>query len=48
MNITYIGSCVAVLQPAQFNHPPQFIIESESSRPLRFVRSDPLCNRMDG
>jgi len=47
MNSSYIGSCVAVLQPTQFNNPPQFVVESELFSPLRFDRPDPLRNRMD-
>ena len=46
-NIPYAGSCVAVLEPTQFNGPPQFITESELFSPLRFVRSDSLHNFVD-
>ena len=48
MDIHYVRSCVAVLQPAPFNSPPQVVIESELISIIRFVRSDPLRNRMDG
>ena len=47
-NILYPGPCVAVLQPAQLNGPPQFVTESKMSCPLRFPRSDPLHNLVDG
>ena len=46
-NIPYAGSLIAILQPALFNRPPQLVAKSETFRPFRFPRSDPLQDRMD-
>ena len=37
-DIFYAGSCVAVLQPAQLDRPPQVIVQSKPPRLLRFLR----------
>jgi len=47
-NIFHPGPCVSILQPAQLDSPPQFVAESQSFRPLRFLRSDPFHDRIDG
>ena len=46
-NVPHAGSRIAILKPTQLNDAPQFVVESELFRRLGFVRSDPLCNRMD-
>jgi len=40
-DIPYGGSCVAILQPALLNGPPQFIGEPETFGPLRFWGGTP-------
>ena len=46
-NVFYRRPCVAIFQPAQLNGPPQTVTESESFRPLRFLRPDSLYNPED-
>jgi hypothetical protein len=45
-DILYAGPCAAVFPPAKRNSPPQFIAESEPFRPLRFLWSNSLRDRM--
>ena len=40
------GPRVSVLQPTQLNGSPQFVTEAEACHPLRFLRSDPLHDRL--
>jgi len=48
VDIPHPRSRVAVLQPTQLNSPPQIVAEPKLFRPLRFYRSDPLHNRVNG
>ena len=48
MNRLYAWSCVAILQPALLNDPPQFIAETELIRLFWLQRSIPLQDRVNG
>ena len=37
----------SIFQPTQLNGLPQFVSEAEACRHLRFLRSDPLHDRID-
>jgi len=45
--IIHPGTCVAILQPASFDGPPQSIAEPELFRPLWLARPNPLHDRVD-
>jgi len=46
--ILYTRPCISILQPAQLDGPPQLVAKSKPFRSLRFLRSDPFHDRIDG
>ena len=47
-DILHARPCIAVLQPAQLNHRPQFIAEPKPFRLLRFPRPNSFHDRIGG